>query len=85
MHALKTTCETDVPLALQVGAIPQRLANASFLALPVVIIASNSTSEFWTAASTAITDCRASIAQGRLRTRRAFVLLLPFQPDFGGG
>lgn len=38
--------KTNVALALQVDAISQGLANASFLALPVFIIASNSSLEF---------------------------------------
>lgn len=42
----KKAGKNNVPLALQVDAISQGLANASFLALPVFIIASNSTSEF---------------------------------------
>ena len=38
--------KTNVQLALQVDAISQGLANASFLALPVLIIASNKSLEF---------------------------------------
>jgi steroid 5-alpha reductase family enzyme len=38
--------KTNVALALQVDAVAQGLANASFLALPVFIIASNDSSEF---------------------------------------
>jgi steroid 5-alpha reductase family enzyme len=38
--------KTNVGLALQVDAISQGLANASFLALPIFIIASNSSAEF---------------------------------------
>jgi steroid 5-alpha reductase family enzyme len=38
--------KTNVGLALQVDATAQGLANASFLALPIFIIASNSSSEF---------------------------------------
>ena len=38
--------KTNVQLALQVDAISQGLANASFLALPVLIIASNNSAQF---------------------------------------
>ena len=38
--------KTNTPLAMQVDALWQGLANASFLALPVIIIASNSSPEF---------------------------------------
>ena len=38
--------KTNVALALQVDATSQGLANASFLALPIFIIASNSSTEF---------------------------------------
>jgi steroid 5-alpha reductase family enzyme len=38
--------KTNVALALQVDAIAQGLANASFLALPIFIIASNDSTEF---------------------------------------